>query len=153
MGRAVFLFVFLVAIELIFPDAFVPVVALGMLVAPGINWRAYRRLAAKRLDRAEHGDPPIESLRVATDNALLVAIGSTVTAALAVFVALRALEPIIFALTGLTIGAADREIFLLLLSYPPLLAVGPAVGWLNLVRKLERGEVVAVDVATSDVEA
>lgn len=145
------LFAGLVLLRAAAPDAFVPVVALGMMAAPVVNWRAWWRLRAKRMDRAaRHAltgkEPPIESLRVATNNALLFAIGATVTAGLAVFVALRALEPLLLEWFGITIGAADREVFLLLLSYPPLLAVGPALAWLDLVRKLERGEVAAVDV-------
>lgn len=113
------------------PDLFVPLIALALMIAPFINWRAWTRLRSKRQDRRLAGMDPIISLRAAETAALFLAIGSTVTSLLGLFVAARAL--------GL-VDAAPRETFLVLLSYPPLLATLPAFDWLLTVGRLEREE-------------
>ncbi len=124
-------FFLLVVLQVVLPDAFVPVVALLLLLAPSINWRAWWVLRAKmHLDDVTRGElEPILSLRAAVSAAFYLAVGSTVTAALGLFVAARAL--------GL-VNAIPREAFLLLLSYPPLLATGPAIDWLRTVGRLEK---------------
>lgn len=122
----------LVALEYALPVAFPYVVSIALLAAPAINWRAWYRLRAKLSASeilARLGEAPIVSLQTATNAALFLAIGSTVTASLGVFVALRALN---------LVDAIPREVFLLILSYPPLLATGPAFDWLATVGRLER---------------
>lgn len=114
-------------------DLFVPMIAIALVVAPFINWRAWSRLRSKRRDRRLAGMEPIISLRAAETAALFLAIGSTVTSLLGLFVAARAL--------GL-VDAVPREAFLVLLSYPPLLATLPAFDWLLTVGRLEREELV-----------
>ena len=129
---ALVLFLLLVAVALAAPDVFVPLVAVALLVAPAINWRAYVRLRRARevadLRRRITGGEPIVSLRTAYNAALFLAIGSTVTASLGIFVALRALN---------LVEAIPREVFLVVLSYPPFLATGPAFDWLATVGRLE----------------
>lgn len=128
------LFIVVTALALLAPDLFVPVIALALIAAPIVNWLAWRRLRAKRRDRRLRGHDPIVSLRAAETAALYLAIASTVTASLGLFVAARAF--------GL-VEAIDREVFLVILSYPPLLATLPAFDWLLTVGRLEREELAA----------
>jgi hypothetical protein len=120
-----------IALAWLAPDLFVPVIATALVIAPFINWRAWSRLRSKRRDRRLFGMDPIVSLRSAETAALYLAIASTVTSLLGLFVAARAL--------GL-VDAVPRETFLVLLSYPPLLATLPAFDWLLTVGRLEREE-------------
>jgi hypothetical protein len=120
-----------IALATLAPDAFVPAIAATLIAAPVVNWRAWWRLRTKRGDRRLRGLDPIVSLRSAESAALYLAIGSTVTASLGLFVAARAL--------GL-VEAVDRQVFLVVLSYPPLLATLPAFDWLLTVGRLEREE-------------
>lgn len=141
IGGAVVLFLAILALELVLPDFFAPVVAFALLVAPAVNWRAYFRLREKlrlvelrrRIGDADY-QAPIVSLRTATNAAFFLAIASTVTASLGIFVALRALN---------LVEAIPREVFLVVLAYPPLLATGPAFDWLATVGRLDADEVAA----------
>ena len=131
LAIAVGLLVGVIALAWLAPDLFVPVIALALTIAPLVNWRAWSRLRSKRRDRRLSGADPIVSLRAAETAALFLAIASTVTSLLGLFVAARAL--------GL-VEAVPREAFLVLLSYPPLLATLPAFDWLLTVGRLEREE-------------
>lgn len=148
------LLVFLLAVQAYLPDAFVPLVAAAIIVAPAINWLAWSRLKEKRRLRIASRLAPIVSLARIEQIALLTAIASTATAGLGVFVALRALDPIIYQVFGIHVDPASREIFLVFLSYPPLLLTIPALLWLRTVAELEREEAERLgEVAPAEADA
>lgn len=114
------------------PGPFVGVMVAALLIAPLFPWRAFFRLHAKvRLEERTMmpGAPATVSLRTARNGMLLKAIGTTVTAALALFVAGRELG---------IVGQMERTDFLFLIAFPPLLSVGPAIDWILTVGRLDR---------------
>lgn len=132
LGLAVALAGVMVAFVAVAPGLFVLAVAVGLLLGPIFAWSALFRLHAKvrkeertRLPGAE----PIVSLTTARNGMLLKAIGTTVTAVLAMFVVGREL--------GL-VPQMERVVFLMLIAYPPLLSIGPAIDWLVTVGRMDR---------------
>lgn len=134
---AVGLFIVLAIVEFTVPDDFIPLVSLALVVAPAVNWRAWWRLRGKQqLDELEAlawGSEPSVTLGVAVDRAWYLAVGSTPTAVLGLLTAARILN---------IVPVLPREVFLLVLSYPPLLAVLPALDTLVTLRRLEREGIV-----------
>lgn len=135
------LFVGLLALESFAPNLFVPIVGIALLHAPILNWRVWHRLRSKRLLRTSLGLNLIVSLQTAERIAFLTAVGSSVMAALGLFVVLRELDPFIFAVLGLHVVADDSQVPLVLLAYPPILATGAAFLWQGALDDLEGSEV------------
>lgn len=117
----------MVVLALVAPRTFVPLVGLLLMAAPVVNWYAWARLRSKL--RLNDGSAPIVSLVASVRVAQYLAITSTLTALLGLFVVLRAL---------VGIPPLPREVFLVFLAVPPLLATWPAFEWLLAVRRLER---------------
>lgn len=128
---AVALLVGLYAFEELLPAFFTPVVAIALLIAPAINWRTWWQLRSKRIKRAALQLDPIASLETATTIALLTAIASTVTALLGLFVVGRVFG---------WFAKIPSDVFLVILAYPPLVLVVPALLWRATIRRLEEME-------------
>lgn len=114
----------LVALEIVAGPAFIWFVAIALLIAPAISWRAWWHLRNLRRQRAALGEPVIRSLQSAYYVALFLAIASSAIAVLAALTILRAVPGLI--------PAIPREVYLIGLAYPMLLLMGPAFEWLIL---------------------
>lgn len=121
----------LYVVEELVPALFTPAVAIALLIAPAINWRTWYQLHVKRIQRASLELDPIASLETATTIALLTAMASTVTALLGLFVVGR-----IFGL----FAKIPTDVFLVILAWPPLALVIPALLWRATISALERLE-------------
>lgn len=112
------LFVCLWLAEAIAGDAFPALVSIALVGAPAIQYLAYRRLRERHLL-----DPTIQSLRSAMFTALAMLVVSTALAAVGLIVVLRAFG---------WFPPLGRDTFLVLLAFPLLLLVAPAIEWLRL---------------------
>lgn len=117
LGAATALAVVLVALELLAPLAFTPLVALALMLGAAINVRAFWRL---RSHYKSH--PELVSLRDRYYVSMFLAIAAVSLAALGVFVGLRILR---------LVDALPPQVFLILLAYPCLLLTAPAIDWLR----------------------
>ena len=125
LAGIVALFVVLIVLELLAPVAFVPVVAVVLIGAPGINWWAFLRLRAKQI---ELDGEPILSLQERVRTAGFLAIASTCFGLIGLFVVGRVFG----------VPPMPREGFLVLLAAPPMLLTGPAFEWLLTVGQMDR---------------
>lgn len=101
-------------------DAFALVVAMGLVVVPALSWMTFWFFAK----RAVLLDAPF-TLRVRTQDALALAIASSVGGFLGLLVVARAMN---------FIPPVDRGVFLVGLSFALLMIAAPAVNWLVIWR-------------------
>ncbi len=106
----------LILLQLTVPDVLPIVVAVALIVLPVIQWATVVFFALRALE-----DPTIISLRARVQDAVALAIASTVGAVLGLIVVARQLN---------VIPPVDRGVFLVGISFALLMTAAPAINWL-----------------------
>lgn len=124
---ALALLVLLIAVERLMTDQFPLFVAGALIALPILQWATVYFFGRRAVD-----SPEIMALRIRTQDAVALAIASSVGAALGLLVVLRALALIPY---------VDRAVFLVGLSFCLLMVAAPAVNWLIVWRPWIREDV------------
>jgi len=123
LAASVALLFLLVLGQAILGDRFAIIVALGLVIVPALSWMTFWFFAK----RAVQPDSPF-TLRVRTQDALALALASSVGGLLGLIVVARALN---------VVPPVDRSVFLVGLAFALLMIAAPAVNWLAIWRPWE----------------
>lgn len=128
---ALVLAVVMVAAAAMAPGAFVFILAIALFIGPFFSWASFVRLHAKVIEDSRTRMPTerSETLVTARNGMFYKAIGTTVTAMLALYVVGREFG---------WVDMIERVTFLMCISFPPILSIVTAIDWLRTVRRLDR---------------
>lgn len=110
------LFILLVAAQAAFGEWFSLLVALGLVVIPALSWVTFWFFARRAV-----AHPNLLALRVQVQDALALAIASSVAGLLGLYAVGRALQ---------LLPTLDRSVFVIFLTFVLLMIAAPAVNWL-----------------------
>lgn len=116
LAGSVALLVVLILLQQVTADAFPLFVAGALIGLPALQWATVYFFGRRAME-----SPEILALRIRTQDAVALAIASSVGALLGLLVVLRALALIPF---------VDRAVFLVGLSFCLLMVAAPAINWL-----------------------
>jgi hypothetical protein len=120
LARALMILVGIIIVQLAAPDAFPLLIATLLVGLVIIQWAA-----AIFFNRAANADRSILSLQARAQDAVSLAVASSVAAILGLLVVARALD---------IIPPIDRAVFLVGISFALVMVAAPAVNWLVIWR-------------------